>query len=84
MKKDGEGGPIIVHGSAMLAQSLAQKGLVDRYHLLTFPVILGEGKRLFSDGDGYHRLRLVRSAEFSNGVRLAVYAVLGASDATVS
>lgn len=74
--KSSAGGPILVHGSAMLAQSLAQAGLVDRYQLLTFPVLLGEGKRLFADGDGYRRLQLVQADHFSNGVRLAVYDVL--------
>lgn len=73
--KDGEGGPILVHGSATLVQSLAQEGLVDRYHLLTFPVLLGEGKRLFVDGGAHQRLELVRSADYSNGVRMAVYDV---------
>jgi dihydrofolate reductase len=46
--KQGDGGPILVHGSATLAQGLAAGGLVDRYHLLIFPVILGSGKRLFA------------------------------------
>ena len=36
--KEGEGGTILVHGSATLAQGLADAGLVDRYHLLVFPV----------------------------------------------
>lgn len=73
--KDGEGGPILVHGSATLAQSLAQAGLVDRYHLLTFPVVLGTGRRLFADAGAHRRLDLVRSADYSNGVRMAVYDV---------
>lgn len=73
--KDGEGGPILVHGSATLAQSLAQEGLVDRYHLLTFPVVLGEGRRLFAETGAHRRLDLVRSAGYSNGVRMAVYDV---------
>ncbi|MGP9682327.1 MULTISPECIES: dihydrofolate reductase family protein [unclassified Brachybacterium] len=72
----GEGGPVLVHGSAALVQSLAAAGLVDRYHLLTFPVVLGTGKRLFADGDAYSRLALQRSETFSNGVRLDVYDVL--------
>ena len=36
--KKGDGGTILVHGSATLAQNLAAAGLVDRYHLLVFPV----------------------------------------------
>ena len=49
--KETEGGEIHVHGSATLAQGLAAAGLVDRYHLLVFPIVLGSGKRLFGEGD---------------------------------
>ncbi|GAB2537078.1 dihydrofolate reductase family protein [Brachybacterium huguangmaarense] len=74
--KETEGGPIIVHGSVTLAQSLATAGPVDRYHLVTFPVLLGAGKRLFDeDGDRFARLRLVDDETFSNGVRASVYDV---------
>lgn len=73
--KDGEGGPLLVHGSARLVQSLVAADLVDRYHLLTFPVLLGGGKRLFAADAPAQRLDLVRSADFSNGVRLGVYDV---------
>lgn len=74
--KDGEGGPIIVHGSATLAQSLAAEGLVDRYHLLEFPVVLGHGKRLFpAEGGAPAKLTLTRSESFAGGIRLAVYDV---------
>ena len=41
--KETEGGPILVHGSAELGASLADAGLVDRYHLLVFPMLLGAG-----------------------------------------
>lgn len=74
--KAGEGGPIIVHGSADLAQGLLEEGLVDRYHLLTFPVVLGTGRRLFEPEYGPKvTLKHVEHAAFSNGVRLDVYNV---------
>lgn len=73
--KETEGGPILVHGSAELAQSLAAAGLVDRYHLLVFPVLLGSGKRLFGEGPKQN-LRLVESATYSNGITKAVYDVV--------
>ncbi len=75
--KQGEGGPIILHGSATLAQGLAAAGLVDRYHLLVFPVLLGTGRRLFTDGPGTgpSRLELVEQAGYDNGVTLGVYDV---------
>jgi dihydrofolate reductase len=73
--KAGEGGNIIVHGSATLAKALADAGLVDRYHLLVFPVLLGDGKRLFGGGDPYTHLDLVEHEAYSNGVVKAVFDV---------
>ncbi|MFF2275774.1 dihydrofolate reductase family protein [Agromyces sp. NPDC058126] len=74
--KAGDGGPIIVHGSATLAQGLAAAGLVDRYHLLVFPVLLGSGKRLFGDDPGLTtKLDLVEHEAYSNGIVKAVYDV---------
>ncbi|MEV6811572.1 dihydrofolate reductase family protein [Micromonospora sp. NPDC051296] len=75
--KRGEGGPILVHGSATLAQGLAAAGLVDRYHLLIFPLLLGNGKRLFATEDAdKQKLTLVEHATYANGVQLAVYDVV--------
>lgn len=73
--KQGDGGPIILHGSAQLAQGLAAAGLIDRYHLLQFPIVLGSGKRLFANDTDKRKLRLVEAATYGNGVRLAVYDV---------
>ena len=44
-------GPIIIHGSATLSRNLSDAGLIDRYHLLVFPSLLGAGKRMLSDTD---------------------------------
>ncbi|MCH1867317.1 dihydrofolate reductase family protein [Nocardioides sp. CFH 31398] len=73
--KESHEGHIQVHGSARLAQGLAAAGLVDRYHLLTFPVVLGGGKRLFGDEHLHQRLTLVEHAAYGNGVTLGVYDV---------
>jgi len=74
--KETDGGPISVHASSRLAQSLAAAGLVDRYHLLVFPIVLGTGKRLWSDTDQTkHRLDLVESESYGNGVQKLVYDV---------
>jgi dihydrofolate reductase len=72
----GEGGPIIVNGSSKLVHGLAAAGLVDRYHLLVFPLVLGSGKRLFDDRDSaFARLELTDSETFSNGVVKLIYDV---------
>lgn len=74
--KETEGGPIAVHGSATLGASLADAGLVDRYHLLVFPLLLGAGKRLFSEADkDATKLKLVEFEAYSNGVQKQVFDV---------
>ena len=75
--KETEGGDIQVHGSAALAQSLAAAGLVDRYHLLVFPLVLGHGKRLFvADGGDKQNLRLVEHDTYGNGIQKLCYEVV--------
>lgn len=75
--KEGDGGPILVHGSADLGQSLADAGLVDRYHLLVFPLLLGAGKRLFSEADkDLTKLRLVEHEVYGNGIQKQVLDVV--------
>ncbi|WP_086845788.1 dihydrofolate reductase family protein [Amycolatopsis kentuckyensis] len=74
--KETEGGPIIVNGSATLNRALADAGLIDRYHLLVFPVLLGAGKRLFSETDkDKQSLKLVESETYGNGIQKLVYDV---------
>jgi dihydrofolate reductase len=75
--KKTEGGPIIVHGSATLDRNLSDAGLIDRYHLLVFPVLLGAGKRLFSGTDkDKQSLKLVESESYGNGIQKLVYDVV--------
>ena len=74
--KQAEGGPILVHGSATLGKALADAGLVDRYHLLVFPVLLGAGLRLFSEADkDATGLALIEHETYSNGITKLVYDV---------
>lgn len=75
--KETEGGPIIVHGSAALNRALSDADLIDRYHLLVFPVLLGAGKRLFSDTDKDKlNLKVVESESYANGIQKLVYDVV--------
>jgi dihydrofolate reductase len=66
-----------VHDSCGLAQTLIEKDLVDEYRLLTFPVMLGTGKRLFGSGAVPRTLKLVRSSTTSRGVIISVYRPAG-------
>nr|WP_275404843.1 dihydrofolate reductase family protein [Streptomyces sp. SID10815] len=75
--KETEGGPIIVHGSATLNRSLSDAGLIDRYHLLVFPLLLGAGKRLFSATDkDTQKLKLVEHEAYANGLQKNVFDVV--------
>ncbi|GAA4001513.1 dihydrofolate reductase family protein [Streptomyces marokkonensis] len=75
--KETEGGPIIVHGSASLNRALSDAGLIDRYHLIVFPLLLGAGKRLFSMTDkDTQKLKLVEHEAYANGLQKNVFDVL--------
>jgi dihydrofolate reductase len=72
--KEGEGGPIGVHGSGTLARSLLAAGLVDQWNLMVFPVILGSGARLFpSDAQDKQKLTLRETRAYTNGVQLHIF-----------
>ena len=74
--KETEGGPIIINGSATLNRNLSDAGLIDQYNLLVFPVLLGAGKRLFSDADRDKlKLTLTASESYSNGIQKLQYEV---------
>ncbi|WP_248499507.1 dihydrofolate reductase family protein [Tomitella gaofuii] len=74
--KQGDGGPIIIHGSATLVRSLTDAGLIDRFHLLVFPLLLGAGTRLFGATDkDMQRLDLIDGERYANGVQKLVYTV---------
>jgi dihydrofolate reductase len=70
-------GELQVHGSPGLAQSLLREGMVDQLNLLTFPVVLGGGKRLFGDGLLPTAFELTSSRTTRTGVLLATYARKG-------
>lgn len=75
--KETDGDPLLVHGSASLNRALQEAGLIDRYHLLVFPVLLGAGKPLFTDADiDAQRLRLVEHEVYANGIQKQVLDVV--------
>jgi dihydrofolate reductase len=71
--KEQPGGELQVHGSANLIQTLIENDLVDAYNVLTFPVVLGTGKRLFPEGVMPGALRLTESRTTGTGVVISLY-----------
>ena len=66
-----------VHGSGILARTLLENDLVDEWRLLTFPVIVGAGRRLFPDLGVATGLRLVQSRTTPSGTAIHVYQPTG-------
>ena len=60
-------------GSGCLIQTLQAASLIDEYNVWTFPVVLGQGKRLFSETAKPSALRLVRSQVSTTGVVMSTY-----------
>ncbi|QEV21116.1 dihydrofolate reductase family protein [Streptomyces alboniger] len=71
--KESPGRELQMHGSGNLARSLMAHDLIDVLHLLTFPVALGTGKRLFAEGGLPTAFRLARSRTTSTGVVISTY-----------
>ena len=73
-----EDGPELqVHGSGNLIQTLLRHNLVDQYRLWVFPVVIGSGKRLFSEGTIPSGLKLVDSKVSTTGVVMGTYEPAG-------
>lgn len=71
--KDSEGSDIKVHGSSKVAQTLLKNGLVDELCLMTFPIVLGIGKRWFDESSMPAAFTLTDSVVTPNGVICACY-----------
>jgi dihydrofolate reductase len=71
--KQGPGGDILVAGSARLVQTLVEHDLVDEYRLMTFPIVLGSGKRLFGELSEAVPLKLVDAQSYDSGVITLTY-----------
>jgi dihydrofolate reductase len=64
---------LAVLGSGELVQTLMRRNLVDEYLLTIHPLVLGSGRRLFTDGGAYASLRLVDAITTTTGVVIATY-----------
>jgi dihydrofolate reductase len=73
-----EDGPELqVHGSANLIQTLLRHNLVDQFRLWVFPLVIGSGKRLFSEGTIPSGLKLVDHTVSTTGVVIGTYEPAG-------
>ena len=72
-RKREPGDDICVQGSASVVQQLARADLVDEYRLYLHPVVLGNGKRLFSGGHDREDFALTDLTRYANGVLAATY-----------
>lgn len=73
-----EAGPLLqVHGSWQLIQSLLSIGLIDELRLWTFPVVVGSGKRLFSDGAVPEKYKLTKFESCPSGAFMHFYQPIG-------
>ena len=72
LKEQGDGS-ITVLGSGVLVRTLIEHGLIDEYRLFVHPLVLGTGKRLFSQASRPLRLRLIECDQTATGVLLLTY-----------
>lgn len=78
--KQQPGQDILVSGSGDLVHTLMQHDLIDEYRIMVHPVVLGSGRRLFSDGSARTVLKLVDTKTFSSGVVVLVYQPAGKAE----
>ena len=76
--KAGDGPSLLIQGSTELIQQLLAADLIDEIRTLTFPIVLGRGKRLFGEGTVPVALRLTHSITSANGAVIARYERAGA------
>ena len=75
--RDGDGPDLLIQGSSTLYPQLLTAGLLDRLTVMTFPVVLGDGKRLFGQGTPAQSLRMVDQQVTPSGAVIATYEPAG-------
>jgi dihydrofolate reductase len=79
--KSQDGPDLLVCGSASLTTVLLEQGLVDEIALMVYPVLLGQGKRCFSDNAGPRDFSLLSSKATPTGVLINTYRHVGSGRA---
>jgi dihydrofolate reductase len=72
--KQESGRDIVIWGSLSLAQALMKLGVIDEYHMIVCPVVLGDGRRLFEERGAAGELHLLSTRAFDRGTVLLSYA----------
>jgi len=72
LKHQGDG-TILIFGSGTIVSQLTEMNAIDEYQLLVNPIVLGKGKRLFSQVDGLKKLKLAEAKTFPSGIVLMKY-----------
>src|SRR5262249_3391673 len=67
------GDDLLIYGSGALVRSLMPHGVIDSYRLVVYPLVLGEGKRLFDGGTQTIELDLLSANTTQKGVTLLTY-----------
>ena len=75
--KDRDGGDLQVHGSGALVRELIANDLLDVLRIVRAPILLGEGKRLFGEGQVPRAFRLTEHGRSSSGLGLEVLELAG-------
>ncbi|GGT97089.1 MULTISPECIES: dihydrofolate reductase family protein [Streptomyces] len=75
--KDRTDGEVQMHGSGGLARTLLAHDLIDTLHLLVFPVVLGTGRRLFTDGTRPTAFRHTEARTTGSGIAIHTYNLAG-------
>jgi dihydrofolate reductase len=71
--KESSGQDILIYGSSILVQTLMESSLIDWYRFIVYPIVLGDGKRFFMDGDYRRDLSMVDASTTQRGVALLTY-----------
>lgn len=72
-----DGPDLLIQGSSTLSSQLFSVGLIDRMHIVTYPVVIGKGKRLFAEGTLPGTMKLVSSVVSESGAVLSIYEPTG-------
>ena len=75
--KHSDGPDLLIYGSSNLIQTLLRNNLIDRMHIWTFPITIGNGKKLFAEGTRPERFKMVDSKITTTGVIFATYEPAG-------